>query len=56
MKVLLIILFHFSLNLSILFKFQLVRIVKVLGTDELYEYLGKYQIALDTRFNDILGR
>lgn len=35
---------------------QLVRIVKVLGTDELYEYLGKYQIALDTRFNDILGR
>jgi casein kinase II subunit alpha len=28
----------------------------VLGTDELYEYLDKYQIALDPRFNDILGR
>jgi len=35
---------------------QLVRIAKVLGTDELYEYLDKYQIALDPRFNDILGR
>ncbi|KAG8193937.1 hypothetical protein JTE90_011488 [Oedothorax gibbosus] len=35
---------------------QLVRIVKVLGTEELYEYLDKYQIVLDSRFNDILGR
>ncbi len=35
---------------------QLVRIAKVLGTDELYEYLDKYQIELDPRFNDILGR
>ncbi|CAG0912810.1 unnamed protein product [Notodromas monacha] len=35
---------------------QLVRIVKVLGTEELYEYLDKYQIELDPRFNDILGR
>ncbi|XP_041454176.1 casein kinase II subunit alpha-like [Lytechinus variegatus] len=35
---------------------QLVRITKVLGTDELYEYLDKYQIELDPRFNDILGR
>ncbi|CAF4359637.1 unnamed protein product [Rotaria magnacalcarata] len=35
---------------------QLVRIAKVLGTDELYEYLEKYQIELDPRFNEILGR
>jgi len=36
--------------------FQLVRIAKVLGTEELYEYIDKYQIDLDPRFNDILGR
>uniref|UniRef100_A0A914HE61 Casein kinase II subunit alpha n=1 Tax=Globodera rostochiensis TaxID=31243 RepID=A0A914HE61_GLORO len=35
---------------------QLVRIAKVLGTDELFEYIDKYQIELDPRFNDILGR
>ena len=35
---------------------QLVRIAKVLGTDELFEYIDKYQIDLDPRFNDILGR
>ncbi|MPC12938.1 Casein kinase II subunit alpha [Portunus trituberculatus] len=35
---------------------QLVRIAKVLGTEELYEYVEKYQIELDPRFNDILGR
>lgn len=35
---------------------QLVRIAKVLGTEELYEYLDKYNIELDPRFNDILGR
>ena len=35
---------------------QLVRIAKVLGTEELFEYLDKYQIELDPRFNDILGR
>ncbi|XP_064640149.1 casein kinase II subunit alpha isoform X3 [Lineus longissimus] len=35
---------------------QLVRIAKVLGTEELYEYIEKYQIELDPRFNDILGR
>jgi len=35
---------------------KLVRIVKVLGTEELYDYLDKYQIELDPRFNDILGR
>lgn len=35
---------------------QLVRIAKVLGTEELFEYLEKYQAELDPRFNDILGR
>jgi casein kinase II subunit alpha len=34
----------------------LVRIAKVLGTDELFEYIEKYHIELDPRFNDILGR
>ncbi|KAG8143823.1 putative Casein kinase II subunit alpha'-like protein [Naja naja] len=34
---------------------QLVRIAKVLGTDELYGYLKKYHIELDPHFNDILG-
>ena len=34
---------------------QLVRIAKVLGTEELDAYLDKYQIELDTRFSDILG-
>ncbi len=32
------------------------RIAKVLGTEELFEYLDKYQIELDPRFSDILGR
>ena len=31
--------------------FQLVRIGKVLGTEELFEYLDKYQIELDPRFS-----
>lgn len=35
---------------------QLVRVAKVLGTDELYAYLDKYRIELDPRFHDILGR
>merc|ERR1712179_383763 len=35
---------------------QLVRIAKVLGTDDLFDYLDKYNIDLDQRFNDILGR
>jgi casein kinase II subunit alpha len=36
---------------------QLVRIAKVLGTEELYEYINKYHMEpLDPRFNDILGR
>jgi len=28
----------------------------VLGTDELFEYINKFQIDLDPRFNGILGR
>jgi len=35
---------------------QLVRIAKVLGTDDLFDYLEKYHIDLDQRFNEILGR
>lgn len=35
---------------------QLVRIVKVLGTDELFNYLDKYNLELDPHFNGILGR
>uniref|UniRef100_A0A674NQ63 non-specific serine/threonine protein kinase n=1 Tax=Takifugu rubripes TaxID=31033 RepID=A0A674NQ63_TAKRU len=35
---------------------QLVRIAKVLGTDELFGYLHKYHIELDTRFKDLLGQ
>nr|XP_049573785.1 casein kinase 2, alpha prime polypeptide a isoform X4 [Syngnathus scovelli] len=35
---------------------QLVRIAKVLGTDELFGYLNKYRIELDSRFQDLLGQ
>lgn len=35
---------------------QLVKITKVLGTDELYAYLEKYDIDLDAGYDDILGR
>ncbi|KAL4613692.1 hypothetical protein GN956_G22825 [Arapaima gigas] len=35
---------------------QLVRIAKVLGTDELFVYLRKYHIELDPRFKDLLGQ
>ncbi|KAI9136705.1 kinase-like domain-containing protein [Paraphysoderma sedebokerense] len=35
---------------------QLVKIAKVLGTDELFSYLEKYDIELDSQFDDILGR
>ncbi|KAI8802334.1 CMGC/CK2 protein kinase [Cladochytrium replicatum] len=35
---------------------QLVKIAKVLGTQELFEYLDKYDIELDAHFDDILGR
>lgn len=44
-------LFYFTLYLI-----QLVRIAKVLGTEDLYDYIDKYNIELDPRFNDILGR
>ncbi|TPX71899.1 hypothetical protein SpCBS45565_g00924 [Spizellomyces sp. 'palustris'] len=35
---------------------QLVKIAKVLGTEELFAYLEKYNIRLDSRFDTILGR
>jgi len=35
---------------------QLVKIAKVLGTDELFEYIEKYDIELDTQFDDLLGK
>ncbi|KAG7005965.1 SAM-dependent methyltransferase [Physcia stellaris] len=35
---------------------QLVKIAKVLGTDDLFEYLDKYDIELDAQYDDILGR
>ena len=34
---------------------QLVKIVKVLGTDELFDYLDKYNLELDPHFDGILG-
>ena len=35
---------------------QLVKIAKVLGSEELYEYIDKYKIDLDPRYSGILGR
>jgi casein kinase II subunit alpha len=35
---------------------QLVKIAKVLGTDELYAYLEKYDLELDPHFDGLLGR
>ncbi|KAL3895608.1 MAG: hypothetical protein SGCHY_004599 [Lobulomycetales sp.] len=35
---------------------QLVRIARVLGTDALFAYLAKYDIELDSVFDDLLGR
>lgn len=35
---------------------QLVKIAKVLGTDELFEYLDKYDLELDSHFDGLLGR
>jgi casein kinase II subunit alpha len=34
----------------------LVKIARVLGTDELFKYLEKYSIKLDPEYNNILGR
>jgi casein kinase II subunit alpha len=33
-----------------------VRIAKVLGTDELFAYVNKYQLQLDPHYDDILGQ
>ena len=35
---------------------QLVKIAKVLGTDDLFAYLDLYEIELDVQYDDILGR
>lgn len=35
---------------------QLVKIARVLGTDDLYAYLDKYNLQLDDGFNELLGR
>lgn len=35
---------------------QLVKIAKILGTDELYAYLAKYDLELDTHFEGLLSR
>jgi casein kinase II subunit alpha len=35
---------------------QLVKIAKVLGTDELYAYIDKYGIRLDPQYDELLGR
>ena len=35
---------------------QLVRIAMVLGTEDLFDYLDKYDIELDAQYDDILGR
>ncbi|CAM9723128.1 unnamed protein product [Choristocarpus tenellus] len=35
---------------------QLVKIAKVLGTDELFNYLDKYDLELDPHFDGIMGR
>lgn len=35
---------------------QLVKITKVLGTDELYAYIDKYNIVLDSHYDELLQR
>jgi len=35
---------------------QLVKITKVLGTEELYTYIDKYHIRLDPQYDELLGR
>jgi casein kinase II subunit alpha len=35
---------------------QLVKIAKVLGTTDLFDYLDKYDVELDPQYDDILGR
>lgn len=43
--------FHGSSNTN-----QLVKIAQVLGTDDMYLYLQKYEIDLDEQYDDVLGR
>ncbi|RMZ66644.1 casein kinase II subunit alpha [Pyrenophora seminiperda CCB06] len=43
--------FHGSSNSD-----QLVKIAKVLGTEDLFDYLDKYDIELDAQYDDILSR
>jgi len=35
---------------------ELVKIARVLGTDELFQYTNKYRITLDAQFDEILGK
>ena len=35
---------------------QLVKIAKVLGTDQLFQYVDKYSVTLDSHYDDILGQ
>ena len=35
---------------------QLVKIAKVLGTEELFDYLEKYDIELHGEYDDLLGK
>lgn len=35
---------------------QLVKIAKVLGTDDLFKYIKKYNLKLDQNYDEILGR
>lgn len=35
---------------------QLVKIAKVLGTDELFAYVEKYNVTLDSHYDDIIGQ
>ena len=34
----------------------MVKITKVLGTEEFYAYIDKYNIRLDSQFDELLGR
>lgn len=34
---------------------QLVKIAKVLGTEELHVYLDKYELELDAQYDDVMG-
>ena len=51
-----VVIFFYPYILYACYFHQLVRIAKVLGTEDLYDYIDKYNIELEPRFNDILGR